>query len=86
MTVNDLIKQLQEMSDEDRERVVVIDGFDECGDDDYRLLDDTSTGWYRIGQWGAPEFQWKVVFELGTGKKRDMDGLYQRALLLSGEG
>jgi len=83
MTVNDLIKQLQAMSEEDRERVVVMSGLGVYGGDDYYPLNDLSIGWYKSDHTGG-EFEIVVVHEDGTGKERDMDGLYQRSICLRG--
>ena len=85
MTVNDLIKQLQAMSEEDRERVVVINNYDDNGDD-YQVVIDICEGWYRKVSDGFAnelgEFEALPLVEDGTGKKVDMDGLYQKALAM----
>lgn len=76
MTVNDLIKQLQSLSEDDRERVVVMEGLDVCGDDYYRLLDGMSMKWYNDELGDCP---WQQSIDKGFVV---IDDSYKPALVL----
>lgn len=76
MTVNDLIKQLQAMPEEDRERVVITCNWGECGCD-YEELSCMAGAWYRVREYSecpTPE-------EIADGSVV-IDDSYQRALVL----
>ena len=76
MTVNDLIKQLQAMSEEDRERVVITSDWSECGYN-YDELHCMATAWYRVCEYS----ECPTSNEIANGSVV-IDDSYQPALVL----
>lgn len=76
MTVNELIKQLQAMSEKDRERVVLTCEWSECGCD-YDELSCMAPAWYRVREYSeCPE-----PLDIADGSVV-IDDSYQPALVL----